>query len=169
MFSGTSRYVSINGVTLSAFEAGDIRKLGTFNYNGYTTYTLEKFWEIGGALRTADPSDNDLIMYRYTDLMLLYAEALADQNRPEEAIELVNLVRRRAGVSDLERQNMTDEAVDAAILKERRLELLCEGKYWFDIVRTGNLELVNCPSNRVYWPVHIDHLSQNENIKQTVY
>ena len=169
MFSGTSRYVSINGVTLSAFEAGDIRKLGTFNYNGYTTYTLEKFWEIGGALRTADPSDNDLIMYRYTDLMLLYAEALADQNRPEEAIELVNLVRRRAGVSDLEPQNMTDEAVDAAILKERRLELLCEGKYWFDIVRTGNLELVNCPSNRVYWPVHIDHLSQNENIKQTVY
>ena len=169
MFSGTSRYVSANGATLTAFEAGDIRKLGTFNFNGYSTYTLEKFWEIGGALRTADPSDNDLIMYRYTDLMLLYAEALANEDRTEEAIELVNLIRRRAGVPDLSATSMSLEKVNAAILKERRLELLCEGKYWFDIVRTGNLELVNCPENRIYWPVHIDHLSQNENIKQTVY
>ena len=169
MFRGTSRYISVNGATLAAFEDGDIRKLGTFNFNGYTTYTLEKFWEPGGALRTADPSDNDLIMYRYTDLMLLYAEALADQDRPEEAVELVNLVRRRAGVIDLEYEKMSDQDIKNAILKERRLELLCEGKYWFDIVRTGNLELVNCPANRVYWPVHIDHISQNDKIKQTVY
>ena len=49
------------------------------------------------ASQTGDQSDNDVVVYRYADVLLELAEAINEQNGPTaEAIELVEQVRSRA-------------------------------------------------------------------------
>ena len=51
--------------------------------------------------RTTSLTTVDIIMYRYADVLLSKAEAIANAGAPtEEAMELVNKVRRRAGLAD---------------------------------------------------------------------
>lgn len=81
---------------------------------------------------------NDVILYRYADVLLMIAEAknaLGLDPAPE-----INMVRQRAYgdsydahvfVSGSQAQN------DEAILQERLLELAYEGKRWWDLVRFG--------------------------------
>ena len=45
-----------------------------------------------------------------------------------------------------------------------------EGKYWFDLVRTGhNDDLAGCPDNRILFPIYINHLLQNPKLIQNKY
>lgn len=166
---------------LNAFDqTKDIRFLGTFRpfyeegeteLSDLTPYRLEKFfeWEFCvGSTHREDKSDNDLIMYRYSDLMLLYAEALNEVGRSDEAVAFVNKTRQRAGLDALP-LTLSKEQVADEVLKERHLELIGEGKYWFDLVRTGKTELAGCPENRILFPIHRDHLDQNPNLVQNKY
>lgn len=134
-------------------------------------YKVEKFWTLDNADQKNYLSENDLIMYRYSDLMLLYAEALNQQNRGSEAIALINKTRTRAGLSELSAANLPNkDAIADAVLAERRLELICEGKYWFDVIRTGNAQrLANCSEKRIVIPIHRDHLLQNTKLVQNQY
>ena len=80
--------------------------------------------------------------YRYADILLLRAEALNKQQRQEEALELLNMIRERAGLSLKTMDDFTNAsdrtlAMEDAILQERQLELLGEGRRWFDLIRTG--------------------------------
>ena len=149
-------------LTLDAFEEGDIRRAGTFREaSGTTTYTyMEKFrtWNISN---TEGYPENGYIMYRVSDIMLLYAEALVQQNRIGDALAVVNKIRTRANLSGLPTSLSKAEAADA-VLKERRMELFGEGKYWFDLVRTGNAQkLAGCPDSKIPFPIHRDHVLQN--------
>lgn len=65
---------------------------------------------------------------RLSDVYLIYAEAVCSTNNAE-ALEYVNKVRARAGADPLTSVTLQD------IWKERRLELACEGDYWYDFVR----------------------------------
>lgn len=79
---------------------------------------------------------DDIILYRYADVLLLKAEAknaLGQDASPE-----MNLVRQRAYGTQFAAHafvNGTREANDAAILKERLFELAYEGKRWWDLIR----------------------------------
>jgi len=73
---------------------------------------------------------------------LLRAEALNKKGNPTDALIIVNQIRKRVGyLADASLEvNMTDQAaVEMLILQERQLELIAEGKRWFDLVRTGLL------------------------------
>jgi len=81
-------------------------------------------------------SNQNFPVYRYAEVLLMLAEVLNEQNQSAEAQELLNKVRKRAGLDDL---TITDQAeLRAAILQERRVELAFENKRWIDLVRTGN-------------------------------
>jgi hypothetical protein len=74
---------------------------------------------------------------RYADVLLMYAEALNETSKTNDAQPFLNMVRNRAGlpsVSELTKTQLTE-----ALEKERRVEFLCEGHRWFDLVRTGRL------------------------------
>ncbi|KYP14627.1 RagB/SusD family nutrient uptake outer membrane protein [Flavihumibacter sp. CACIAM 22H1] len=92
------------------------------------------------AARTTSLSTVDIVMYRYPDILLSKAEAIANAGAPnEEAMELVNVVRRRAGLPD---KNLADYASKTAfndlILLERSHEFWCEnGQYRADLIRHG--------------------------------
>ena len=72
---------------------------------------------------------------RMEDMMLLYAEILADEGDITGAMSYVNKIRARAGV-DQPTASSKEEAMKY-IKRERRLELLGAGVRWFDEIRYG--------------------------------
>lgn len=81
--------------------------------------------------------DIDWILLRYTDVYMLYAEAQYYQNEKTEALNILNEVRKRAGLIELQAADIDteDEFVDV-LLRERRKEFCFENQRWFDLVRT---------------------------------
>ena len=88
---------------------------------------------------TAIPSSNDSPanwkVTRYGDVVLMYAEALNENGKTNDALTWLNMVRARAGVSAY--SGLSQSETREAIYKERRLELSFEGHRWFDLVRYG--------------------------------
>lgn len=84
-----------------------------------------------------------LPIYRYADIMLLRAEALNKTGQHQAALDIVNTVRNRVGytvnaqLSDYTGDLTTE--IERTILTERQLELVGEGKRWFDLARIGNI------------------------------
>lgn len=79
---------------------------------------------------------DDIILYRYADILLMKAEALNALGQ-DPSME-INMVRQRAYGINFPTHTFvsgTKEENDAAILKERLLELAVEGKRWWDLVR----------------------------------
>ena len=78
---------------------------------------------------------SNVIVIRYADVLLMMAECDAHLGNLPSANDWLNQVKSRAGVPLV---NITDkEALLDEIALERRKELVCEGKRWFDQIRTG--------------------------------
>jgi len=111
-------------------------------------------------------SSMNRIVFRYADVLLMRAEALAQLGQTAEAIALVNQVRSRAkGMIDNSivsgyplkynvhyavstyNGSYSKEDVLAIVKMERRLELAMEGERFFDLVRWGDAATV---INRFY-------------------
>ncbi|WP_211657488.1 RagB/SusD family nutrient uptake outer membrane protein [Parapedobacter composti] len=103
-------------------------------------------WKFAGAsggqqdmrIRTADESFAHWFVYRYPDVLLMKAEALAWLNRGAEALELVYQIRERAyalETTDLNPSPNSAEDIAYFILQERAREFAFEGKRWFDLLR----------------------------------
>lgn len=80
-------------------------------------------------------SGNNITILRYADVLLLKAEALNELGNTETAQQYINLVRERAGISNLE--NLNQESMRLAIIKERATELSFEGHRRYDLIRWG--------------------------------
>lgn len=78
-------------------------------------------------------TNNNYMVTRYADALLMYAEALLGSNQGATAVQYVNMVRTRAGLKGIDVADLDLER----ILHERRLELAFEGHRYFDLVRTG--------------------------------
>jgi hypothetical protein len=92
------------------------------------------------------PEDVNWPIYRYAEILLMYAEAQNELGDPATAVDYLDIVRARArdGTGSEERAQPADYAgpmdqasVREAIFDERRLELSFESKRWFDLVRRG--------------------------------
>lgn len=95
-------------------------------------------WKL--ADRTARTSGGKSFPYlRYSDILLIYAEATNEFNNgpTPDAYAALNRVRSRAGLQPL--GGLDKSAFKDAVIRERRLELCWEGNRWFDLVRTGRL------------------------------
>ena len=124
-----------------AFEEGDQRK-SMNNYDFITGYDrryvfTRKFWD----KHMVDKLDSgcDYIIYRYADILLMYAEAQNELNRPDEALKYLKLVRDRADLITDTAIGNSQVLIRSAIEKERRIELNNEGHRWFDLLRTDRL------------------------------
>jgi len=71
---------------------------------------------------------------RLEDMMLLYAEILAEDGDSAGALAQVNKIRKRAGIPEASGDAMK------AVKNERRLEFFLEGIRWFDEIRYGEWE-----------------------------
>ena len=147
-------------------------------------------WKWQQGERVIEANEKYVPFYRYADILLLRAEALNKQQRQEEALELLNMIRERAGLSLKTMDDFTNAsdrtlAMEDAILQERQLELLGEGRRWFDLIRTGRaMKVMNdyfenyieaqtgdvCPRFtdewQLYWPVYYNNILENANLVQ---
>lgn len=82
----------------------------------------------------------NLILYRYADALLIYAEAQneADGAPNAEAYAAVNEIRNRAGLGDLT-SGLSQDDFRKAVWQERRVELNAEFKRKLDLMRTNRL------------------------------
>ena len=89
--------------------------------------------------------DPCVILLRYADVLLIYAEAanLAEGSPSTKAYEYLNKVRKRAGLSDL--SGLTSAQFDNAVLAERNWELAFEFNRWFDLTRREKVYEVHTP------------------------
>ncbi len=108
---------------------------------------------------SGDNGNANFPVIRYADVLLMLAEALNQNNKPAEALEYLNQIRERAGVSGYSGLGKTE--IQDAIELERRLELNMEGHRWFDLIRWGKALEVLTPygmePHMILWP-----LPQNE-------
>ena len=133
------------------------------------------------------------IVYRMADLVLMKAEALSQIGRYDEALAIVNDLRRNRQAGAIS-ASYSATAFEDLIMKERMIELAFEGKRWFDMLRLGrrnnyrrkadfiNLAIENVPSTQKlvlasklvnpwgwYLPVYSDELERNRNLVQNPY
>lgn len=105
---------------------------------GYTFLPVTlKYFDFGNEGMTTCASGNDNIIYRYADVLLMYAECLNETGNTPSAADYLNQVRARAGLADT--TAATQEEMDVAIENERMLELCFEGHRWYDLVRRGRI------------------------------
>ena len=106
-----------------------------------------KVWIPGLSTDTQFGHNRRLI--RYADVLLLAAETLNENDKPNDALPYLNQVRARARAGDntiLPDVTTTDKAqLRAAILQERRVELALEGHRFWDLVRTNTAPAVLGP------------------------
>src|SRR5690606_32371129 len=77
---------------------------------------------------------------RYADVILMAAEAANELGMTAEAVNLVNQIRSRAGLSGLSVSGQSD--VRNAIKQERRVEFAMEESRFYDLVRWGDASAV---------------------------
>lgn len=120
---------------------------------------------------------NDFPIYRYADLLLLLAEAkiLLGESPATE----INLVRARAYGTNYAAATLgfPNQAIDAdpkkALLEERYLEFMYEGKRWYDLRRLGdtyvfaNTTVKSTEAFKLLWPVDRATLTNNRALSQT--
>ena len=163
-------------------DASDLRLtvwfVAPFDQNP-STFQLRKF-----ALNTfADANnpnldlnpDNTYLIMRYSDAILLCAEAAANLTDDDTAIKCLNMVRDRAGAPKFG-EGSEDSNLKDAIFIERSKELMGEGSRYFDLVRTRrvlNREWTDNPLtadkfNRGGWTWPIDASALTNNPKMSL-
>lgn len=167
-FNGSSARFIVTDETIGTYEESDNRR--TLQWNSSNRLIL-KFWPTGTILSGANAvdSDNDLVLYRYADIVLLYAEALCMVGRESDAITELNKTRVRAGnPAHLAFEFLTQDELLEAILAERRKEFLGEGKRWFDLVRTNKWSKYSTldDARKILFPIHRTHLIENAKLTQ---
>jgi hypothetical protein len=91
---------------------------------------------------------NDFYLFRFADVLLIFAEAENKLNGPTlAAYDAINQVRRRAygepinipsAIADLP-AGLNQSQFDDMVFRERGYEFIGEAKRWFDMVRTGRV------------------------------
>jgi len=175
-----SGFWSLSDLVANQFASDDQRKNATFcdvytvsdgvesfygrvviKYPGIDEYNQRKFID-------------DYPIYRYAEVLLMKAEAKNALGQDPSAE--INKVRERAYKENYNEHtfvNGSKSQNDEAILKERLLELVTEGKRWHDLVRFGKaFELVPALQDNVgddyllLFPLSKNILAQESKVKQ---
>jgi hypothetical protein len=96
-----------------------------YNYKAYQS-SIAELWN-GYKGETA----KNLRILKYSDLLLIHAEAAFKLGNTSDALTQINTIRSRAGLPSL-----TSLTIDE-LYNERRWEMAMEHDRWFDIIRTG--------------------------------
>ncbi len=175
------------GKLYESFDDIDERKAVTFvtqmvsPTNGQL-YTFEphlyKYYD-QAAVGSQGNSSKNLPIIRYAEVLLIYAEALnEDNNGPTaEAYWAIDEVRSRAGIDKLQDTfpALNGSEFRDSVFQERRKELVFEYQRWFDLVRRGPDYYVatlqaasktNAAPKHIHFPTPQREINLNPNLTQ---
>jgi starch-binding outer membrane protein, SusD/RagB family len=136
-------------------------------------------WVDRNAISTVG-AGNDYPVYRYADLLLIYAEAAARAEASVSAasLEALNKVRRRAyafnpatpSIVDFTAANFSSStAFVDSVIKERGYEFVYEGKRWLELKRTGKANQLilaakgkTIATKHLLWPIPLSEMNYNK-------
>lgn len=170
-----------------SFNPDDERRAVTFitdihNADGSITHIkpyIRKYWD-SAAEPLGNGTANDFPVIRYSDVLLMYAEASNELEKTADGLHYLNEVHRRAfgypidQPSPVDYINLSQDALRKAIWQERRREFVAEGQEWFMLARDGTLETQVplgksgvVPQQKNYlFPLPQRELDLNANLKQ---
>jgi len=149
-----AKYIFFNGASFTRGAAtvtintkqGSQDALGSTNiYSTKTGYYLKKFMNVVNV--NLDPAINSLGLHfytyaRYTDALLIFAEAANEAVGPDIAIggytarQVINAIRNRAGITSTAYvDGLTQAGMTSLIRNERRLEMCFEEQRFWDLRR----------------------------------
>ena len=115
-------------------------------WNTANQYYIWKYYgtdvqDITGGARVHQ--DANFILYRVAEIMLMKAQALTmkGQGSYQEAVSLVNRIRNRAGLADLDAtiDELDELTLLQEILDQKEMEFMAEGKRWYDLLWFGRI------------------------------
>ena len=186
---------------ISVDAEGNIQKEGEYWEPALFTFTPEAENDCYFPKKLVDPttwgtqpipnnSYNNFPLVRYSDILLLYAEALNELGKTSEAVKYVNMVRDRVEMPDIACSDK-DEMLEI-IKHERKIELLLEQQIcwdyrrWHEYERTmpygaefygyrretfGHSSVMTRSTLLTYpkyylWPIPVQEIRNNKNMKQ---
>lgn len=108
-------------------------------YRSFSGYLWRKHVDIADYPSTSVSGVSELGVgiFRFAELLLLYAEAKIENNDIDESVyEAINKVRNRAHMPSLE-GGLSQNELRATLRYERKIELANDGLRWFDLRRWG--------------------------------
>lgn len=111
-----------------------------YNYKAYHSSIAES-WN-GNKAETA----KNLRLLKFSDVMLIRAEAGFHLGMNDEVENMINPLRLRAGLTELSGITLQQ------IYNERRWEMAMEHERWFDIVRTGQAQAAMAANGKTFVP-----------------
>jgi starch-binding outer membrane protein, SusD/RagB family len=168
---GNTYPVYLSDELMSSFEANDLRKInwvGNRLVEGIA-YNYPAKYKIGQGMDV--PSSEASTIFRLAEQYLIRAEARAEQNNFSGAIEDINVIRKRAGLTGT--TATSKEQLLVAIEQERRVELFTEGAHrWFDLKRRERADDVLKPIKGTTWqptdqlyPIPINEIAKSPGIQ----
>lgn len=144
MFALSSKqFVAANRVMDMVYTTDEVNGLKDIRSDGASVRATDGLiWKYVGKnsqdLIAQSDSYTHWFVYRYADVLLMKAEALAQLSRGQEALDIVNVIRKRADA--LEGSNTHPDPANVTevsrfILEERAREFMFEGKRWYDVLR----------------------------------
>ncbi len=173
---------------LSVYVPGDAWKYSTTGFfdaakdgNNKTGFNLKKYLDTTRApTGYATQSDQDFVLLRYADILLMYAEAQNEVSGPDQTVyNAVNAVRARPGINlPALPAGLSQDALRLRIRNERRVELAFEGLRYFDLLRWKTADQVipaivnpggvnrRFEQKNYLWPFPQSEIDINSDLKQ---
>lgn len=125
----------VNG---QVFSTDNLTSVGGDTYKKNYPLNLNKgYMNEGSKIDWTNEDESDFIVLRYTDVLLMYAEAKTELNQIDESVySILNMVRKRAGIAEVP-AGLSQAAMRQTIRDERKFEFAFEGIRYFDIRRWG--------------------------------
>lgn len=119
-----------------------------------------------GTLYHRSTLDDDVIIFRLAEQYLIRAEARANRQNVSGALSDLNIIRRRANISEIVDVASTQELLNL-IADERRVELALEPHRWFDLIRTGKAESVlGIKTYQTIFPIPYNDIQADKDLVQ---
>lgn len=130
--------MDVPGTLWDGFVAPTTWASPRYNYKAYQSSIAES-WN-GNKGETA----KNLRLLKYSDILLIRAEAAFQMGNTTEARDRVNEIRNRVGVGELTSVTLQQ------IYNERRWEMAMEHDRWFDLVRTGQAQAAMAADGKTF-------------------
>lgn len=141
--SGIIKSLTVSTELLNRFDDLDKRKelwLDTVIVNNHTYIFPYKYKQ--GEVATGNSTEYSMVL-RLAEQYLIRAEARLRLQKNVEAIDDLNVIRKRAGLPMYSYEALSN--IGDAILIERQREFFSEGHRWFDLIRLGAIDEIMLP------------------------